>query len=231
MEDMYTLVKDFFSHDMDLVDLFDSEAIIWIDWREYDEDVVHYFNDMMDEPINIQTVSNGKPYGDDIVLQKGDKELLIPYGDEQDRDVTIKYFNEFVKPDYEVRWFTESLGNDTLGFTVLSVAEWAKLDDEFGADTVRYYFEPIDFESDMFSLGMDEVFALLALRENSEGVNTQFSTQLDWIRIINKEKTLAEQKENGQIDLKQYMVAKKELQQIKDEFIATHGEMEEELLS
>lgn len=226
MEDMYKLVKDFFSHDLELDDLFDSEAIIWIDWREDDEDVVRYFNDMMDEPIDIQTVSNGKPYGDDIVLQKGDKELLIPYGDEKDRDVTIKYFNDFVQPDYEVRWFVESLGNDTLGFTVLSGAEWANLDDEFGADTVRYYFEPIDFESDMFSLGMDEVFALLALRENSEGVNTQFSTQLDWIRIINKEKTLAEQKENGQIDLKQYMVAKKELQQIKDEFIATHGEME-----
>ena len=225
MEDMYTLVKDFFSHDMDLVDLFDSEAIIWIDWREDDEDVVNYFNDMMDEPIDIQTVSNGKSYGDDIVLQKGDKELLIPYGDEKERDVTIKYFNEFVKPDYEVRWFTESLGNDTLGFTVLSGAEWAKLNDEFGADTVRYYFEPIDFESDMFNLGMDEVFALLALRENSEGVNTQFSTQLDWIRIINKEKTLAEQKENGQIDLKQYMVAKKELQQSKDDFIAAHGPM------
>ena len=226
MEDMYKLVKDFFSHDLELDDLFDSEAIIWIDWREDDEDVVRYFNDMMDEPIDIQTVSNGKAYGDDIVLQKGDKELQIPYGDEQDRDVTIKYFNDFVQPDYEVRWFAESLGNDTLGFTVLSGPEWAKLDDEFGADTVRYYFEPIDFESDMFNLGMDEVFALLALRENSEGVNTQFSTQLDWIRIINKEKTLAEQKENGQIDLKQYMVAKKELQQIKDDFVATHGEME-----
>ena len=226
MEDMYKLVKDFFSHDMDLDDLFDSEAIIWIDWREDDEDVVNYFNDMMDEPIDIKTVSNGKAYGDDIVLQKGDKELQIPYGDEQDRDVTIKYFNDFVQPDYEVRWFAESLGNDTLGFTVLSGPEWAKLNDEFGADVVRYYFEPIDFESDMFNLGMDEVFALLALRENSEGVNTQFSTQLDWIRIINKEKTLAEQKENGQIDLKQYMVAKKELQQIKDDFVATHGEME-----
>lgn len=226
MEDMYKLVKDFFSHDLELDDLFDSEAIIWIDWREYDEDVVNYFNDMMDEPIDIKTVSNGKAYGDDIVLQKGDKELQIPYGDEQDRDVTIKYFNDFVQPDYEVRWFAESLGNDTLGFTVLSGPEWAKLNDEFGADVVRYYFEPIDFESDMFNLGMDEVFALLALRENSEGVNTQFSTQLDWIRIINKEKTLAEQKENGQIDLKQYMVAKKELQQIKDDFVATHGEME-----
>ena len=226
MEDMYTLVKDFFSHDMDLDDLFDSEAIIWIDWREDDEDVVNYFNDMMDEPIDIQTVSNGKPYGDDIVLKKGDKELQIPYGDEQDRDVTIKYFNDFVQPDYEVRWFTESLGNDTLGFTVLSGAEWAKLNDEFGADTVRYYFEPINLESNMFNLDMDTVFALLALRENSDGVNTDFSVQLDWITIINKEKALTEQKENGQIDLKQYMVAKQELQQIKDEFIATHGEME-----
>ena len=57
MEDMYKLVKDFFSHDMDLDDLFDSEAIIWIDWREDDEDVVNYFNDMMDEPIDIQIVA------------------------------------------------------------------------------------------------------------------------------------------------------------------------------
>ena len=167
MEGMYNLVKDFFSHDMDLVDLFDSEAIIWIDWREYDEDVVNYFNDMMDEPIDIQTVSNGKPYGDDIVLKNGNKELQIPYGDEQDRDVTIKYFNDFVQPDYEVRWFAESLGNDTLGFTVLSGAEWAKLNDEFGADTVRYYFEPIDLESNMFNLDMDEVSELLELRENN----------------------------------------------------------------
>ena len=226
MEDMYTLVKDFFSHDMDLDDLFDSEAIIWIDWREDDEDVVRYFNDMMDEPIDIQTVSNGKPYGDDIVLQKDDKELLIPYGDEKDRDVTIKYFNDFVQPDYEVRWFTESLGNDTLGFTVLSGAEWANLEDEFGTDIVRYYFEPINLESNMFNLDMDEVFALLALRENSEGVNTDFSVQLDWITIINKEKALTEQKENGQIDLKQYVAAKKEIQKIKDEFVAAHGEMD-----
>ena len=166
MEDMYNLVRDFFSHDMDLDDLFDSEAIIWIDWREDDEDVVNYFNDMMDEPIDIQTVTNGKPYGDDIVLQKGDKELQIPYSEEKDRDVTIKYFNDFVQPDYEVRWFVESLGNDTLGFTVLSGAEWAHLEDEFGADTVRYYFEPINFESNMFNLSVSEVSTLLELREN-----------------------------------------------------------------
>ena len=167
MENLYKELRSFFANDIDLNDLFDSEAIIWIDWREYDEDVVNYFNDMMDEPIDIEIVSNGKPYGDDIVLKHGNKELQIPYGDEQDRDVTIKYFNDFVKPDYEVRWFAESLGNDTLGFTVLSGAEWAKLNDEFDADTVRYYFEPIDLESNMFNLDMDEVSELLELRENN----------------------------------------------------------------
>jgi len=167
MENLYKELRSFFANDIDVNDLFDSEAIIWIDWREDDEDVVNYFNDMMDEPIDIKTVSNGKAYGDDIVLQKGDKELQIPYGDEQDQDVTIKYFNDFVKPDYEVRWFAESLGNDTLGFTVLSGAEWANLEDEFGADTVRYYFEPINLESNMFNLDMDEVSALLELRENN----------------------------------------------------------------
>ena len=149
MENLYKELRSFFANDMDLNDLYDSEAIIWIDWREYDGDVVNYFNDMMAEPIDIKTVSNGKAYGD-----------------EQDRDVTIKYFNDFVQPDYEVRWFAESLGNDTLGFTVLSGAEWANLEDEFGADTVRYYFEPINLESNMFNLGTDEVFALLALRES-----------------------------------------------------------------
>ena len=167
MENLYKELRSFFANDIDLNDLYDSEAIIWIDWREYDEDVVRYFNDMMAEPIDIEIVGNGKPYGDDIVLRKGDKELQIPYGDEQDRDVTIKYFNDFVKPDYEVRWFAESLGNDTLGFTVLSEAEWTNLEDEFGADTVRYYFEPINLESNMFNLDMDEVSALLELRENN----------------------------------------------------------------
>ena len=167
MENLYKELRSFFANDIDVNDLYDSEAIIWIDWGEYDEDVVRYFNDMMAEPIDIEIVSNGKAYGDDIVLQKGNKELQIPYGDEQDRDVTIKYFNDFVKPDYEVRWFAESLGNDTLGFTVLSGAEWDKLEDEFGADIVRYYFEPINLESNMFNLDMDKVSALLELRENN----------------------------------------------------------------
>ena len=50
---------------------------------------------------------------------------------------------------------------------MLSGVEWAKLNDEFGADTVRYYFESINLESNMFNLDMDGVSALLELRENN----------------------------------------------------------------
>ncbi|WP_252895838.1 hypothetical protein [Veillonella rogosae] len=49
MENLYKELRSFFVNDIDVNDLFDSEAIIWIDWCEDDEDVVRYFNDMMDE--------------------------------------------------------------------------------------------------------------------------------------------------------------------------------------
>ena len=166
MTDTYEQLKNLFEDEQTIDDLWDSGDIVWIDWREDDEDIISYFNDLLEERVEVQTIDNAKPYGPDIVLSKAGKQFQIPYGQEKDRDTTIKYFNDFVQPDYEVRWFTESLGNDTLGFTVLSGAEWANLEDEFGADTVRYYFEPINLESKMFNLDMDEVFALLALRES-----------------------------------------------------------------
>ena len=43
MENLYKELRSFFVNDIDVNDLFDSEAIIWIDWREDDEDVVRYF--------------------------------------------------------------------------------------------------------------------------------------------------------------------------------------------
>ena len=61
MENLYKELRSFFANDIDLTDLYDSEAIIWIDWREYDEDVVRYFSDVMAEPIDIEIVGNGKP--------------------------------------------------------------------------------------------------------------------------------------------------------------------------
>ena len=170
MTDTYEQLKNLFEDEQTIDDLWDSEDIVWIDWREDDEDIISYFNDLLEEQVEVQTVDNAKPYGPDIVLSKAGKQLHIPYGQEKDRDTTIKYFNDFVKEEYGVRWFAESLGDDTLGFIVLPAAEWQKLEDNFGEQTVRYYFAPIDLETKMFDLDVNEVFKLVELRATTKEV-------------------------------------------------------------
>ena len=164
MTDTYEQLKNLFEDEQTIDDLWDSGDIVWIDWREDDEDIISYFN------VEVQTIDNAKPYGPDIVLSKAGKQFQIPYGQEKDRDTTIKYFNDFVKEEYGVRWFVESLGDDTLGFIVLPAAEWQKLEDDFGEQTVRYYFAPIDLETKMFDLDVSEVSSLIELRAATKEV-------------------------------------------------------------
>ena len=127
----------------------------------------------------------------------------IQYEEEMDRDTTIKYLNDFIKPQYEIRWFIESLGNDTLCFVLLKSDEWEMLEEEFGKAKLNRYFTPIDFESKMFDLNIDEVYSLLDLRSKNE--NLDFSILADWIKILTKEKELKVQKNNDKIDLKNYL--------------------------
>ena len=81
-----------------------------------------------------------------------------------ERDVTIKYLNEFINPEYQIRWFLETLGNDTLGFALLSLEEWNLLEKEF-ANKVQDYFLEINLDSLMFNLSFEEVGKLLEIRK------------------------------------------------------------------
>ncbi|MDD6919945.1 MAG: glutathione reductase [Eubacteriales bacterium] len=140
---LYNSVKIFLENPGNLDYFIESDVMVWIDWREYDEDVVAYFNEKLDDKIEVQLIDNGKPYGDDILLKKDKIELEILYEEEMDRDTTIKYLNDFIKPKYEIRWCLETLGNDTLGFVVLESNEWDELEQEFGKSKLNYYFSQI----------------------------------------------------------------------------------------
>ena len=39
--------------------LLESDSIIWIDWREYDEDVINYFNEKIENKITVKFEKNG----------------------------------------------------------------------------------------------------------------------------------------------------------------------------
>lgn len=75
----YDAIVKFLNNTADVETLIDSETLIWVDWRDYDEDIISYVNEKIDNQIEVQLIDNKKPYGEDIYLKFKDKSLMIPY--------------------------------------------------------------------------------------------------------------------------------------------------------
>ncbi|MDT0121987.1 hypothetical protein Q9R46_05000 [Paenibacillus sp. RRE4] len=160
------------SSDEDVVEqFFEHESLIWIDWREDEGDIIQYFNDRLPESdqIKCEIIDIDKPRGVDIVLSSNDRKLKIPFADDRtDRDSAIRAMQEMIAPRYQIRWFMESLGNDTLAYLLLSTEQWTELEKQFGKEKLEFHFQPITSESIMFSLDMDEVFTLVESRQKAQ---------------------------------------------------------------
>ncbi|MCT6924366.1 hypothetical protein [Metasolibacillus sp.] len=150
-------------------DIYDEEnVLIWIDWREAEEDLIDYFNEQlpMSDRIDCEIIEIDKPRGVDITLSLKEKKLTIPFADDvTDRDSAIRAMQEMIAPHYQIRWFIESLGGDTLAFVLLPTAQWNELERQFGERKVHYYFHVITKDSTMFQMDFDEVSALIEARE------------------------------------------------------------------
>ncbi|KAA8784354.1 glutathione reductase [Paenibacillus amylolyticus] len=159
------------SSDEDVIEqFFEYESLIWIDWREDEGDVIHYFNDQLPEPHQIQCkiIQIDKPRGVDIVLSSDERTLTIPFADDRtDRDSAVRAMEEMIAPQYQIRWFMESLGSDTLAFLLLSTEQWGELENQFGKEKLEFHFQPVTSESAMFSLDMDDVFTLVETRQKA----------------------------------------------------------------
>lgn len=147
---------------------WESNVLIWIDWREFEESIIEYFNSKLpdEDKIEFECIEIDKKRGIDIVLNKNGKKIAIPYADEYtDRDTTIKSIQSYLKPKYQIRWYMESLGSDTLAFALLETEKWIELEKEFGKTIVEYYFAEINDDSLMFEMDMNMIFDLLDKRE------------------------------------------------------------------
>ena len=169
MNKVYNEIKEFLENPVDnMENFFNSRAITWIDWREYDEDIISYFNGLLPQEdivdVEIKEIKSGR--GIDIILKKDNKTLAIPYeDDETDRDITIKTLDEFISPKYQIRLFSESLGDDTLAFTVLNADEWKDLENEFGKEKLEFFFTPVSQFKGIFNMSMEEVMKIYTERE------------------------------------------------------------------
>ncbi len=155
------------SPDENLDTFWESDALIWVDWRDYDDSVIRYFNKKLPDvdKIIFTCTKIEKERGIDIILEKDGISTTIPYAEDcTDRDTTLRSIQEYVLPKYQIRWFMGSLGSDTLAFCIYPSAQWEQLEQEFGKEKVAYCFAPIQADSVMFEMDMDEVFALLQQR-------------------------------------------------------------------
>lgn len=148
-------------------EFWESDALIWVDWRDFDESIIRYFNEKLpdEDKVLFECVKIEKARGVDILLKKDGVSTAIPYADDcTDRDTTLKSIQEYISPKYQIRWYMDSLGGDTLAFCIELTSQWEQLEQEFGAEKVTYYFAPIQTDSVMFEMSMDEVFDLLEQR-------------------------------------------------------------------
>lgn len=145
-----------------------SQKLVWIDWREYDEDIINYIEGVIQSgELSGKSKDADNEMGFDIFIEWKGNEYKISYPNKEgsDRDTTIKTLNKIIQPEYEIRLFMESLGNDTLAFVSLLKSECEELEKEFGEEKINYYFSKIDDDSKMFDLDMDELFKILDKRK------------------------------------------------------------------
>ena len=169
MNKVYNEIKEFFENPVDNMEkFFNSEAITWVDWREYDEDIISYFNGLLPQEdivdVEIKEIKLGR--GIDIILKKDNKTLTIPYEDDKtDRDITIKTLNEFIIPKYQIRVFMESIGDDTIAFTILNSDEWKELENSVGKKKLDFFFTPVSKLNRMFNMSIDEAIDISKKRQ------------------------------------------------------------------
>ena len=220
MEQIYEAIELFLANPQNVEQFYESQALIEIDWREYDEDIVKYFNKAIGNMISVCREDNKKPYGDDIILIYKDKSVRIPYQEKMDRDTTIKSINEVIKDDFSIRLLVDSAEDDTFAFCVLPNEQWEMLEKEFGGNNLDRYFIKVTPKIKMFDLQYD-VVEYSRLKKVNPGAS--FFTIVSYLEIEKREKNLTEQRHKREIELKVYLQQKKEISSEKEKFISEYG--------
>ncbi|RZK56114.1 MAG: hypothetical protein EOO91_12740 [Pedobacter sp.] len=149
-EYLKTQDQEFFNDNLcDDEDIY--EIAMWIDWREEDENIINYCEDILQtEQLSVETLDAENERGFDTIITYNNQEISIPYkGNGADRDTTIKTLNLSIQSEFEIRLCKESLGSDTLCFVPLTNKQWNELDKNYPKQ-VNEKFEKITTETKMF---------------------------------------------------------------------------------
>ena len=101
--------------------LDDDATVIWVDWREAEEDIVDYCEEKLQTgTLNCECVDADNEAGFELFIEYKDDRQRVPlvYG-EEDRHIAIRAVNQILAPDYEIRLNAQKFRPQTRTFCVL----------------------------------------------------------------------------------------------------------------
>lgn len=117
------------------------DIVMWIDWREEDENIIEYCVDILQtDQLSVETLDANNIRGFETIITYKNQEITIPYKCEgADRDTTIRTLNQIIKSDFEIRLCKESYGSDTLCFLPLTNKQWFQLEEKYKTQVAKKF--------------------------------------------------------------------------------------------
>ena len=121
--------------------LADQDIIFHVDWREEDDAIVRYCEDILQTgDLTAELVDTDADPGFEIYISHRGQRVKVPLVvGPQDRHITLYTLNELLKPAYEIRVCVDSNGSDTLAFLPLPAADWSAVERRFGAKVAKHF--------------------------------------------------------------------------------------------
>lgn len=130
-------------------ELFEDQGpVMWIDWREEDDSIVHIAAEALG--LNDLTARFDNDSCDLLINYRGTSHRIrYPEEGVADRDTTIIALNRVLQPGHELRLCIASRGSDTLALMALSGEEWSLLERKHPAACAEH-FMMIDETTEIF---------------------------------------------------------------------------------
>ncbi len=132
--------------------LADHDTVFWVDWREEDDAIVRYCEDILRTgDLSAEVADIDADPGFEMYISYRGQRTKVPLVEGlADRHITLHTLNQLLKPAFEIRVCADSNGMDTLAFLPLSATDWSALEATFG-ERVERRFRKIEQRPNLFT--------------------------------------------------------------------------------
>lgn len=126
-----------------------DDIILWVDWREEDDRIVSECARILGlNGLTARFVEREDTFP--LELIRDGRVTMVDYDDPTNRNTTLIALDQVLRPDYELRYCSDSAGSDTAALLPLPAAAWRILERDY-PDAVQHCFVPLSADTSIFT--------------------------------------------------------------------------------